>query len=59
MNTRLSDDVLTRTTLEKYLPVVLAIGVAWLLGRGLKKLFWTGFGMYWALHWVHPERWWQ
>ena len=53
MNIRLSDAVLTRTTLEKYLPVVLAIGVAWLLGRGLKKLFWTGFGMYWALRFLH------
>lgn len=40
----------TRETLEKYIPVLLAIGVSWLLARGLKKVFWTAFGMYWAIH---------
>ncbi|MEO5559901.1 MAG: hypothetical protein ABIO49_08715 [Dokdonella sp.] len=40
-----------RETLEKYMPVLLAIGVAWLLARGLKKLFWMAFGLFWAFHW--------
>ncbi|GAA0703801.1 hypothetical protein [Dokdonella soli] len=40
-----------RETLEKYLPFVLAIAVAWLLARGLKKLFWTAFGLFRAFHW--------
>jgi len=40
----------SRETLERYLPVLFAIAVAWLFARGLKKLFWTAFGMYWALH---------
>jgi hypothetical protein len=39
---------LQRETLEKYLPVLLAIAVAWLLARGLKKMFWTAFGLFWA-----------
>jgi hypothetical protein len=42
----------SRTTLEKYLPVFLAIAVAWLIARGLKKMFWTVFGLYWAFHWI-------
>lgn len=37
-----------RETWDKYLPVLLAIAVAWLLARGLRKLFWTAFGLYWA-----------
>ncbi len=36
--------------LGKYLPVVLAFAVAWLLARGVKKLFWNLFGLYWAFH---------
>jgi hypothetical protein len=43
----------TRTTLEKYLPVLLAITVAWLFARGLRKILWTAFGLYWAFHWMH------
>ena len=46
-------DVSSRATLEKYLPVLLAIGVAWLLARGLRKIFWTAFGLFWAFHWIH------
>ncbi|MBX3699999.1 MAG: hypothetical protein KF903_03250 [Dokdonella sp.] len=57
MNVELPDSPATRTTLEKYLPVLAAIAIAWLLGRGLRRLLWTCFGLYWALHWVHPERW--
>lgn len=36
--------------IEKYLPAVLVVAVAWLLARGLKKLFWNLFGLYWAFH---------
>jgi hypothetical protein len=46
----------TRSTLEKYMPLLLGLLAAWLTGRALKKMFWTAFGMYWALrasgiHW--------
>jgi len=47
-----------RELLEKYLPLLLAIGVGWLAARGLKKTFWSLFGMFWAvrfsglLHWL-------
>jgi len=43
----------TRTTLEKNIPVLLAIAVAWLFARGLRKMLWTAFGLYWAFHWMH------
>ena len=39
-----------RETLEKYLPLILAVAVAWLLARGLRKMFWTAFGLFWAFH---------
>lgn len=42
-----------REILEKYMPVLLAIAVAWLLARGLRKMLWTGFGLFWAFHWMH------
>lgn len=38
-----------RQTLEKYLPLLLAVGIGWLAARGLKKTFWSLFGMFWAL----------
>ncbi|WP_267220737.1 hypothetical protein [Dyella silvae] len=46
----------TRSTLEKHMPLLLGLLVALLAGRALKKMFWTGLGMYWALratgiHW--------
>jgi len=41
-----------RTLIEKWLPVLLAVGVVWLLARGLKNLFWTGFGLFWAFWWT-------
>jgi hypothetical protein len=46
----------SRTTLDKYLPLLLGLLAAMLAGRALKKMFWTAFGMYWALratgiHW--------
>jgi hypothetical protein len=40
----------TRSTLEKYMPLLAALLVAWLAGKALKRTFWTLFGMYWALH---------
>jgi hypothetical protein len=39
----------TRSTLEKHMPLLLGLLVALLAGRALKKMFWTLFGMYWAL----------
>ena len=42
-----------RTSLEKYMPVLLAIVVAWLLARGVRKMLWTAFGLYCAFHWMH------
>ncbi len=51
MNVRLpefSDS--TRTTLEKYLPLLIAVGIAWLCARGIRKMFWTAFGLYMAFH---------
>lgn len=47
-----------RELLEKYLPLLLAIGVGWLAARGIKKTLWSLFGMFWAvrfsglLHWL-------
>jgi hypothetical protein len=48
-----------RETLEKYLPVILAIAVAWLLARGLRKMFWSAFGLFWAFHGMHGFRFWH
>ena len=46
----------TRSTFDKYLPLLLGLLAALLAGRALRKMFWTAFGMYWALratgiHW--------
>ena len=38
-----------RSTLEKYMPLLIGLLVAFLAGKALKKMFWTAFGMYWAL----------
>ena len=38
-----------RSTLEKHMPLLLGLLVALLAARALKKMFWTAFGMYWAL----------
>jgi hypothetical protein len=40
----------TRSTLEKYLPLIVGLLMALLAGKALKKMFWTLFGMYMALH---------
>ena len=39
----------TRSTLEKHLPLLLGVLLALLACKALKKMFWTAFGMYWAL----------
>ena len=47
-----------RELLDKYLPLLIAIGVGWLAARGIKKTLWSLFGMFWAvrfsglLHWL-------
>lgn len=45
-----------REWLDKYLPAVLVLLVAWLVARGLKKLFWNAFGLYWAFQALHASR---
>ncbi|GGA44035.1 hypothetical protein [Dyella nitratireducens] len=40
----------TRSTLDKYMPWLLALLAAFLAGKALKRMFWTVFGMYWMLH---------
>ena len=49
-----------RETLQKYLPVVVVALLVWLAARGIRKLFWTAFGLFWAFggmstlrHWLH------
>jgi uncharacterized membrane protein (DUF441 family) len=39
----------SRSTLEKYMPLLVGLLAAWLAGKAIKKMFWTAFGMYWAL----------
>ncbi|HET8899197.1 MAG TPA: hypothetical protein VFN09_10540 [Rhodanobacteraceae bacterium] len=41
-----------RQTLDKYLPWMLAALVAWLFTRGLRRMFWTLFGIFWIMHWT-------
>lgn len=36
--------------LEKYMPLMFALLIAFFAGKALKKMFWTAFGMYMALH---------
>jgi hypothetical protein len=36
--------------LEKHMPLMFALLIAFLAGKALKKMFWTAFGMYMALH---------
>jgi len=37
-----------REALDKYLPLVLVALVVWLAARGMRKMFWTAFGLFWA-----------
>jgi hypothetical protein len=43
----------TRGTLDKYLPWLIGLLAALLAGKALKRMFWTAFGMYWALRAIH------
>jgi hypothetical protein len=45
-----------RSTLEKHMPLLLGLLVALLAGKALKKMFWSIFAMYMALHYsgIHP-----
>ncbi len=36
--------------LEKYMPLMFALLIAFFAGKLLKKMFWTVFGIYMALH---------
>lgn len=38
-----------RGLLDKYLPWIIVAVLVWLAGKSFSKLFWSGFGMYWAL----------
>jgi hypothetical protein len=38
-----------RNALEKHQPLLLGLLLAFLAGKALKKMFWTAFGIYWAL----------
>ena len=40
-----------RETLQRWLPLVLAIGGAWLLLRGIRKLSGLLFGLAWVFAW--------
>lgn len=44
----------TRATLAKWMPILIAIGLAWLIARGVRRVFWTGFGLFWAFWWAGP-----
>ena len=37
-----------RETLDKCLPLVLVALLVWLAARGVRKMFWMAFGLFWA-----------
>jgi hypothetical protein len=37
-----------RETLDKYLPLIIAALIVWLAARGMRRIFWTAFGLFWA-----------
>ena len=45
-----------RETLEKWLPLVIVAILVWFAARGLRKMFWTAFGLFWAFGGVHSLR---
>jgi uncharacterized membrane protein YkvA (DUF1232 family) len=51
-NDRMNDSRVTDTIskLEKYMPLIFGLLIAFLAGKALKKIFWTAFGIYMALH---------
>ena len=42
-----------RETLDKYLPLVIVAFIVWFAARGLRKMFWTAFGLFWAFGGMH------
>lgn len=55
-NTALLDRYLSaaqRETLEKYLPLILIVALVWLATRGLRRMFWTTFALFWVFHGMH------
>jgi hypothetical protein len=40
----------TRSTLDKYMPLLIGLLAAFLAGKALKRIFWSLFAMYWAMH---------
>jgi hypothetical protein len=44
-----------RSTLDKYMPLLIGLLAAWLAGKALQRTFWSMLGMYWALRatWIH------
>lgn len=41
-----------RETLNRWLPTILvAVGI-WLVARGIRRLFWTVFGLAWVMYWT-------
>ncbi|HKE49413.1 MAG TPA: hypothetical protein VKB52_15210 [Rhodanobacteraceae bacterium] len=45
-----------RETLEKVLPLVVVAILVWFAARGLRKMFWTAFGLFWAFGGWHSLR---
>ena len=45
-----------RETFDKYLPLVLVALIVWLAARGMRKMFWTAFGLFWAFGGMHTLR---
>ena len=45
-----------RETRDKYLPLVIVAFIVWLAARGLRKVFWTAFGLFWAFGGMHSLR---
>ena len=45
-----------RETLDKWLPLALVALLVWFAARGLRKVFWTAFGLFWAFGGLHSLR---
>lgn len=45
-----------RDTLGKWLPLALVAILVWFAARGLRKMFWTAFGLFWAFGGMHSLR---
>lgn len=37
------------TRYERFLPWILVAMIVWLAGKSITRMFWSAFGMYWAL----------